>query len=372
MKNDKRMKILSLTLSILLGTMWTSAQDMTDVYGKASAGRMDLSVPDAPAFSILDVQPSTILRPSSLREVSILVSRFLEEGSALPQALAVELSPALLIRGNQLRLSDYRKSAWLYRARVSVASVPSVDAGTDVSVGLRFTLIDRSDMRCDPKLLDQLYRIGREINDVQAEANRIYIGNPALFEDLPQAEQAKRREMAEAYVDSALGRRADDTILQARDEAKQRLWNAEILEFAFASKFHAADSTISALRASSHAVWVTWGLPLGSPGMILMGGRGMVRENAASSVDLFTVSGSLRAYYGTETFKGFLEASGSWASDLLPRFNANLGGELNLLNGLWLDATVGIESEGARGQFIRTAWNLRFATPEITGPAPSD
>jgi hypothetical protein len=356
----------------LLAAAWilsaspAAAQVDSAVYGRASAARTDLAVPDAPAFSIMDEQITDIMRPSTVREVAILVSRFLEGGSGVPQALALEVAPALLIKGTDLSLSEYRKNAWLYRTRISVASSPGSSGGTKLAAGARFTFVDRSDLRTDDQLLDQLYEVGRQINDVQAEAKLRFRGNPLAFDTLSAVEKQAVEDLMSAFVDSAMGSKADETIFQAREDARRRLWNAQILEMGLAGRWSSPDSTSGKSLAEADGMSPTWTLPPGTPGMILIGGNGRLERDAAYELELFTSALALRAYVGANDFKGFLEGGGAWASDLQPQVSANLGGELRLFGGFWLDATIGVEAQGGQGPFVRTAWNVRFATPELS------
>jgi len=358
------MTLLLLNLMTLACGLASARNDST-VFGRAAAARLDLAVPDAPAFSILGEEPTTIMRPSSLREVSILVSRFLEGGATVPQALALEVAPVSLVKGSDLPLREYQANPWLYRARISVASNSSGNGGRELSVGLRLSIIDRSDLRCDRILLDELYAVARVRTDVVAGAKLKFRGNPELFEELSDAEQRAVDGRMETYIDSAMGAISEDKIIEIRESARQRLWNAEILDVALAGKGTTPDTTMGGLRASSYGMWLTWGTPLGSPGLLLAGGNGRLETGADGKLDRYAGSVALRAYYGENEYKGYLETSGRWSGATSPEFGLDLGGELKLIAGLWLDATIGVLTTGDGDTVVKTAWNIRFATPEF-------
>ena len=120
--------------------------------------RMNYSVPDAPAFKLLDTDPSNVLKPTSVRELAIGLSDFLRSDNSivLPQSFAVEFSPGLLIGGKTLTLAGYRKHPALYRTRLSIATNRPEDAAaaTTVAFGIRVTQIDQSDLRTDSEYIE--------------------------------------------------------------------------------------------------------------------------------------------------------------------------------------------------------------------------
>ena len=66
----------------------------------AQSYSLDFAVPDAPAFQLVHVHPSQILRPSSVRTFAFSASNLthLTRGVSIPQTSALELSPGLVIR----------------------------------------------------------------------------------------------------------------------------------------------------------------------------------------------------------------------------------------------------------------------------------
>ena len=98
--------------------------------------QVDFAIPDAPAFKLLNSEPSSILRPTTVRELTTTFSNFVQNGSSLtiPNAIAIEFSPGLLVSGQTLSLDAYRKLDWWYRLRVSGATLRRTDGRDRKSV----------------------------------------------------------------------------------------------------------------------------------------------------------------------------------------------------------------------------------------------
>ncbi len=86
--------------------------------------KIDFAIPDAPAFKLLEVDQSAILRPQTVRDLAVVLDGFRGEGNAfvVPRQLGVEFSPGLLIGGGQLHLTDYAARKALYALRLSGAT----------------------------------------------------------------------------------------------------------------------------------------------------------------------------------------------------------------------------------------------------------
>jgi hypothetical protein len=347
-----------LAAAVVLVVLPASGQPDAAMMGRAAAARVDLAVPEGPAYGALGQTPGIIMRPGTVREVSAIVSQLLDASPDLPRSFGVELAPALLLSGNDLTLARYRQMSWLYRMRISAASALDRGDRREVAFGLRFSLLDGSDLRTDDSLNNALLRFAEQIRDAWEEAVET-IRPPAG--DVDPAELHERRERA---VKAKLGTSVERQIVEARSGAQRRLWNARILEAGLAMKAGGGDSTYTRLHAERYALWLTGGFPLGSAGFLLAGCNGSIERATVGMRDHQSFSTALRACYGSNGFKGSLEANGRWASTLIPEFGVNLGGEVRLANGFWADVSVGITGSGKDGATIQTSFNVRIATPE--------
>ena len=136
--------------------------------------RADFAVPEGPAFKLVAIDPSAIVRPSSVRELSFSVSDFTQEDGSfsLPTQLGFEAAPFLLVQGRDLTRSQYERRAWLYRTRVSIATKLSEASlsPTALGVGIRASLIDDADVRLDDVLAQRVVANLREQHEIYVRA----------------------------------------------------------------------------------------------------------------------------------------------------------------------------------------------------------
>lgn len=122
----------------------------TDAQSK-SIYRVDLTMPDGPAFTLLNADASKAVRPGTIRELSLAAAGFTSSDgkSQIPKALAVEAHLLLLFGGRDLTVRDYQRMAWLARTRISIASSrgDTAKSATRVALGVRTSFRDHTDPR---------------------------------------------------------------------------------------------------------------------------------------------------------------------------------------------------------------------------------
>lgn len=354
--------------------------------------KLDFAVPDAPAFTVLEPGPSEILRPATVRDLTLAASDFLSEtsGLAIPAAFAAEFSPGLLIGGRRLSLQRYRATPWLYRLRVSVATGrdASGSAPTRMALGVRLPLVDGADLRTSAagrEYARQLTGLAEDMVDVrqqvQDELVRVLAQGPdaatapivaqEVADALVDAETMAERVAilaegaglseveAEAFLDwftSAPLRRTgelaerEERLKHLRKALEEGTWNETVLEVAAAALGEAADSTGRGLTDTRYALWGTGGLGLGRWGQLLVGLQGAWERQPESR--RFDGTGSLaaRVYAGSNWLKGFVEASGSVSDREKPRWLLNGGGEVRPVRGFWATFSAGVEFDRETGE----------------------
>lgn len=321
-------------------------KDSADV----AIARIDLAVPEAPAIKILDVETDMIMRPGTVREIGVSVSDFLRSGGA------IELSPGLLL-GNTT-LNEYQKNPFLYRARISAATKSPSDGGRDYAWGLRFTLVDETDLRTDQMLQDTLVSIAHETEKKVFDITRERGIDP--FDEKGKAELAR-------ISDSCIALGLDEKIASVREKAKARNWNKSILELGIAGVATSMDSTFKHLMQNKYGLWLTGGFPLlGEKGQIVIGLKALLRRSQENKLDQGSGSMALRSYIGSNRLKGFLEADWTAVKNELPIFGLNAGGEFNVINGIWIDLSVGVSKKKYQYATLTSSFNIRLATPELT------
>ncbi|HEX7069416.1 MAG TPA: hypothetical protein VF190_01370 [Rhodothermales bacterium] len=302
----------------------------------AQSFRLDLAIPDAPAFLILEREGGEVLRPTSARAVATALSGFFGEdgGFVVPEELGVEVSPGLLIGGPNLSVAEYRQHPWLYRLRVSLASSRGTggEVPTAVSLGIRVTTVDRADLRTSTTYEQEATALAEAINDLYV-AERQRLGPTVPLEDIAALPHVQ--EGTHALVETF------------RERWSERRWNARIDELALAFRATAADSLVRNLRADRIAAWYTSAHPLGTWGQFI----GAISAEAGKILleDEYSLQGSLgsRFYAGSNAYRAYLEAQVSLREDDDVRWLVNGGAEVRLTDDLWIDFSAGLGLEPA-------------------------
>ena len=154
-----RIKIIYiLILSFFLNTQTTAQNDSSKAAnGKGYQYKLDYDIPESPAFSILDANPTNVMRGSAAKEFVVnLASNFVSKKSQTTGA-AVDFNPYFVFGGRLRNINDYHKSylkKLLANTQLSMASIATDDFPNDnlMSAGVRITLFDDFDLLKDKKL----------------------------------------------------------------------------------------------------------------------------------------------------------------------------------------------------------------------------
>jgi hypothetical protein len=297
----------------------------------AALYRTDFAVPDAPAFKLLDVDPTIIVRPTSVKELTGIISDFAGSGSTLtiPRAFALEIAPALLIAGKSLTIKKYNENPALYRIRFSAATRRPAEgtSPTEIALGLRVTLLDEADLRTN-------YTYMKSATAIAEQVNRVY-------------EQARERvgprqplQLSSEETDS-IGR------LQAplRELWENTKWNARVLELSAGFRAATPDPGGRNLRSNEFGGWGTFGTGFGSWGQLLIGVNAFAARDSVTADFSATAGTGARFYAGTNQYKFFAELGGEWkVGD--DEWLLSGGGEAELIHGGWVSFSAGLATGG--------------------------
>jgi hypothetical protein len=120
---------------------------------------VDLSVPESPAFTVLDLTPETVVRPSSPRELASALLSGVDRNGNFQSGTALDFAPYLTLAGNQLTLRQYQDNYRLRlasRTQFSFATTKGAsedDKSLRLALGFRVTLWDRGDPHTDQVLM---------------------------------------------------------------------------------------------------------------------------------------------------------------------------------------------------------------------------
>lgn len=396
------MKRLVVLLAAGLITLGIKAQNLDSL--TLSELKLNFVVPDIPAFKTLGTDPTNLLRPSTPKALAVSMSQFYNDRKVIiPQGFAMEISPALLINANSHTLHDlqtYQKHAAINSTRISLGSSNDTSitaSGRSMSLGLRITPVNKGDMQTDKAFLLEVAKqlhvflftedsIRRQFAQSNIDSVKRWAGvtDPAINSidkvvDWDFALYDKLRSDStwlKKYNTFKTGIKSFDfdKWLAAEKEAyKKRNWNATKLDFAAAAMASSPDSLVKSVRFKRADVWATLALRAGRNGQVLIGLAGTVYKNlkdtarSTMNTDYYLLSVPVRYLLGTNRVKGFAEAQYQYASSGpgTSSLYCNLGTELNIVDGFWLNFTGGLKSDFNTGatSFV-SSLNLKLTLPE--------
>lgn len=362
-------------LFLLFGAATASAQVDSSTFADSLlqhlSGQIDMAVPDYPAFAILDAHPTTILRPSKLRTVALTLAGIAAQG-AIPSSFALEVAPYGLAAGNQ-SLASYRSNHLLNSLRISLGTGTDSSGGRSVALGLRLTPIDNTDLRMNEAFLSSLFDIGAKITQIESNC----MGQVLAAQNMTRVQYLSLPPAQKASVDSLVRSCAaqnevatlDSQIVSGRVKYQEQMWNGEILDIGLAVRGDSPDSLAKNSFLSGYGFWTTYAHPLfGQSGQILIGvNAASTRAAVSDSFMLASISLGARLYIGTNALKGFVDYTGTGAIALKGESAGGLTGslqagvEMRVIDGLWLDGSLGYRHvPGSPAIFTHTI-NLRLA-----------
>ncbi len=397
------MKKKSLLLFLFFITLQSHAQDLDSL--TLSELKINFAVPDLPAFKTLGSEPSNLLRPSTAKALATSFSPFYDHQKiVVPKAFAMEISPALLINANKgpVQLITYAKNAWINSFRISLGTATVGDTGRNLSLGVRITPIDKSDPLADVDFIKnisehlKLYRLSENVykrkfaesiidsvkqwaNQNQQPDNLDSIVDWDYFLDQKishgadadtiwkyRYEAYKETHFSDSYKDFDLW------IVKEKEDRKKYNWNATKLDFAAAILSSSPDSLVKNVEFSKAQLWVTYAHKAGKSGEFLMGVTATVFKNSIDTIEsqrnktYSSVSVPMRYLIGTNRVKGFVEFQYSYETKAkISNTLIDLGAELNLIDGLWVNLTGGLTNFSHGGKTALTGnMNVKLTLPE--------
>jgi hypothetical protein len=376
---------MKLKIKIFIASLMLTGQCFTQDIDTGMLNRLKLNfvVPDMPAFKALNTDPSNLLRPSTVQALAVNMSSFNSNGKfIIPKAFALELSPALLLNAKKgpQQLKTYAENAVMNSFRISVGSNTDTSFspnGRTLAAGIRISIINKGDPTTDTKFHEKVasllntIRTGKLPDAKKAfAAVKNYKGEDIdLYIDANRAEFDKffesRKEIQEFF---------SGNLKKLKEDYRKEHWNDEKLDLAIALSGFSKDSLVQNTRFNNAQLWFTWATPLGktNKAQLLLGFNAKVFKNLKDTVKA-TMNTTysefalpLRILIGTNRVKGFTEIQYSHISDgSISKLYANLGVEINLIDGIWANISGGINynSLDKAASFV-PQMNIKLTLPE--------
>lgn len=326
----KKLIALSVVFS-MAGILWAQSDSISPGWGN-----LNYNVDQSPAFKLLGKTPDHILQPTSAKSIALnLGNYYLTNGSVIPKNLSVEISPLLL--NPRLSLYAYSSKPFWYRMRVSVGT-NQLDNGTfQLAEGLRFTIIDKTDLRTDSAFVHSLYQSC--INDAKATNKAIenYLKNHPEKElnNVLARERYRTDTKFKAEIDSLIPELVDKQIgdiNKIRTQKKKELWNAPIWEVGMAALQQSPDSLLNHARLMKVGLWSTYGTGFGKYNQLLVGIRFEIQDSL--SVWQPNLSIGTRYYYGKNELRYFVQGEYGF-TNRQNSLTASAGIVFNITENIW-------------------------------------
>lgn len=378
----KRCLILFL---FLIYTFYAKSQDVDSL--TLSQLKLNFDVPDMPAFKLLGSDPSDLLKPSSPKALALTMSPFYDSQKfVIPKSFAMEISPALLINADKgpVELIKYSENAWINSFRISLGTATNTTLSPDgrlLALGFRITPVNKGDLTID---IGFQKKISERLAKFRERVRENYLSEFAIMKNIDvsavdwEAEIFSDKKL-KAQFDEYVNSREDQSdvsinkeIDQMKMQYKKDNWNATKFDIALALLSSSPDSLTKNIRFNEASLWLTYALRCGKKGQLLAGLKSSINKisdetSGSSGTEAFVdISVPVRYLLGTNRVKGIGEFQYEYMG-VVKTSNVllNLGIELNLTDGLWMDFTAGLQNNATDGStsFI-TNLNVKLTFPE--------
>jgi hypothetical protein len=334
-----------------------AAKAVADNYKKYT---IDISIPESPAFTVLNVTPTDVVRPSSLRAWATSLLHGVDKDGKLKEGLALEGAPYALLN-RKMSLFEYTQLGPVAKAmmntHVSMGTAKgsqSDDKSLKLGLGLRVRLFDLGDPREDRELIECFTRAAGP----QQPAGGFFTSEVKPGEGFKEC-YAKR---------------------------KSARWNASSGIVGLGQAWTSTTGNFSDRERSTRGAWTTLAYGFeGMPGMsenfqVLGHYKALDRERVADPldatkfVDRDSRVGAAQIRFGIEEFAGSLESS--WqrlsiagrATERVRRYAIGL--EYKIAPNVWLVASTGGQKGGASDNKGFVMGSIRFgaASSSTFGP----
>lgn len=328
-------------------------------------GNLNYNVDQSPAFKLLGKSPDHLLQPTSAKGIAINFGNYyLTNGSVIPKNLSVEVSPLLL--NPKLSLYDYSSKPFWYRMRISIGT-NQLDNGTfQLAEGLRFSIIDKSDLRTDALFLYDLYQSCINDAKVTNKAIESYLkSHPEKgLNNVSAGELYNKDAKFKAEINSIIPALVDKQIGdidKIRTQKKKELWNAPIWEVGMAALQQSPDSLLNHARLMKVGLWSTYGTGFGKYSQLLVGIRFEMQDSLSAWQPNLSIG--TRYYYGKNELRYFIQGEYGY-TNRQNTLTASAGLVFNLTENIWGQFSLNLVYDFKGNLSFILGFNIGLGTAE--------
>ena len=304
-------KLIFLTITVLYFLPAISQQNLIDSVS-ASWANLEYTVPESPAYFLLKTNPDNILEPSSTKNLAFTIADYyLKNGMVIPKNFGLELSPMLFVK--KISISDFKSHPFFYRTKFSLGTNTLENNCYQVAEGLRFTLVDKRDLRTNITFIDVIEKFS---------INRTKIKSLVLdsFQKANNLTYKKIIDLDEAYMSDTVLRNLLDGIIESkcemlflgrnqlqkfRDDFAKNNWNTKVWEIGIAVLEESKDSLFRNLQLSKLGFWTAYSGRFTEKDQFLAGGSYMLTDSINEWKPQLGIA--LRYYRGSNAWRGFVQ-----------------------------------------------------------------
>lgn len=290
--------------------------------------KLDYNVPESPGLSVLDANPTKVMRGSAAQELIVSVANSFISSEKLRPGIAADFNPYFLLGGRLESVQEYREKDFkriLANTQLSLATSADEDQEDDLllGTGIRITLFDKKDLLFNEEF-------GKKIDDALLQG----IADDTIVIGEAVDEVVENKSLATIYEEE-------------RAALKKEAGNALSVGFAHGARAQSAFVKADSISAYKTQAWLSFQRDFlrteQQNGGLSLTFLAMYRNNAfeiEGDVDEFIAGSGLR-YTGQKVnaFGEFIYSTEHGKLD----YNANL--EVNVIKQLILSLTVGKETE---------------------------
>lgn len=385
-----RTKIL-VPILVLHCAIYVAAQTPTSpgTVSTVNSAQLDFAVPESSAFTVLDVTPTTITRPTTPSELASSLLNGVDKNGNFQTGIALDFAPYMLAQGGQIGINAYNANCkmsavdglnhcgfsllrFATRTQISVGTTKGAsanDKSSKLAVGAKLTIFDFGDPRLDRGFLQRLDKAQQEAQDAvtkkRTDAGQSPLPGPG---DIAGQKQ---------FLDdqNALLLKSIPPLIDAE---KKKNWNRSSWTIAAAPSWSSPDGTTGSYGWNGGGVWTSIGygfeqLPGLRDSSELIGYfRYRSRETLPITAPTATSPivtqnsdyGGVQLLLGANSFHGSVE---SIYVDNRPStgtrehyVQTTLAAEKQIASGLWFHIGVGGQSGRANGKgqlFVLSSFN---------------
>ena len=265
--------LIAALVVVLAATASPARCQEADGDAKTAAGdkglKLDLSVPESPAFKALGVTPQEVIRPSSPKDLAGQLLNGVDAHGNLQTGFALDANAYMLVFGNDLSLQQYRRdrvnlARLLARTEESLATTKGSsddDESVRLAAGFRITPWDEGDPRLDTALTDCIRKhakgssattdaLVQKILDLKEKRETGQLtGAESKTVDLEiQTAEADLKKATDAFSDIC------------REEARARNWNKSAWSLGVAPIWLSSSGNVDDLTWDTASVWTSLAL----------------------------------------------------------------------------------------------------------------